>query len=108
MHSTLSQQLEAYVTRNNFPAAEWEERGLNPSDEDVQTAMQQAVVDFVQHLQAILPVTSPGTPTMTAAVQNFLEEWDIDNFDTEEREFLYDVAADIMRVVEVQPEDIDL
>ncbi|WP_139920526.1 hypothetical protein [Hymenobacter sp. DG01] len=108
MSTTLHQQLEAYVTRNNFPAESWDARGLRPSDDDVQQEMQQSVVSFVRHLQSVLRTAAPGSSELTAAVQSFLEEWDTDDFDTEEREFLYDVACDIMREVGVKPEDIQV
>lgn len=98
MHTALHQQLEAYISRNNFPEESWDARGLFPSDEDTQQGMQQAISAFVRHLQSALHTVAPGSAELTAAVQSYLkEEWDIDAFDTEEREFLYDVAYDIMR-----------
>ncbi|MCR5889229.1 hypothetical protein LRS06_15940 [Hymenobacter sp. J193] len=108
METSLHQQLETYVTRNNFPAESWPARGLNPSDEEVQQDMQQAIIDFVRHLQAALPTAAPGSPELTASVQSFLEEWDTDDFDTEERDFLYDVACTIMREAGVNPAHIQL
>lgn len=108
MSTSLHQQLEAYITRNNFPAESWAARGLHPSDDDVQQEMQQAVVDFVRHLQSALHTAAPGSPELMAAVQTYLEEWDTDEFDTEERDFLYDVACDIMREGGVKPEDIQV
>lgn len=105
---TALHQLETYTTRNNFPAESWEARGLNPSDEEVQQDMQGAITGFVRHLQAALPTAKPGSPELTAAVQSYLEEWDTDDFDTEERDFLYDVACNVIREVGVNPEDIQL
>ncbi|RSK44211.1 hypothetical protein [Hymenobacter perfusus] len=108
MATALHHQLETYVTRTNFPAEGWDARGLRPSDADVQEEMQGAVTGFVRHLQAALSTAKPGSPELTAAAQSYLEEWDTDDFDTEERDFLYDVAGNIMREVGVNPEDIQL
>lgn len=108
MYSDIHHQLETYVTRNNFPAESWGARGLHPSSDDVQQDMQQAITGFVRHLQNALRAARPGSPELTASVQAMLEEWDIIDFDTEEREFLYDVACVIMREAGLNPHDIYL
>jgi hypothetical protein len=105
MESALHYQLESYTTRNNFPDDGWDARGLYPSDDQVQQDMQQAITVFVRHLQDALRTSQPGSSELTASVQSFLEEWDTDDFDTEEREFLYDVASEIMRKAGVNPHD---
>ncbi|MDU0372452.1 hypothetical protein ACFPAF_18780 [Hymenobacter endophyticus] len=108
MDTTLHQKLEMYVTHNNFPEERWDARGLYPSPDKVQQGMQGAITGFVRHLQAAISTAEPGSPELTVSVQSFLDEWDIVEFDTEEREFLYDVACDIMREARINPEHIQL
>ncbi|OWP64239.1 hypothetical protein CDA63_04160 [Hymenobacter amundsenii] len=108
MQTTLFQKLESYVTRNNFPLADWDQRGLMPSSEETQQEMQVALVDFLRFLQSCIATLAPGSKPLTLAVQEYLEEWDIIEFDTEEREYLYDLACEILLIVGVNPDDISI
>jgi len=99
--SPLIYQLQAYKDQDNFPSADWERRGLNPSDETVRQGMNLVVAEFADFLinKIYNGVTEPAE--LQEAIQNCLDENDNADFDTEEREYIGDVQCKLIQLVGV-------
>jgi hypothetical protein len=88
-------QLKAAKEKYIFTPEAWAERGLNPSDEARQKEMQTVVHEFIdlttEHIEANGSVDEEGITDILYDI----EEGIYDDFDTEEREWVYDIFLDI-------------
>jgi hypothetical protein len=87
--------LQKAKTENYFKPEAWAERGLNHSDEARQKDMQTVVHEFIdlttEHIEANGSVDEDDITEILYEI----EEGIYDDFDTEEREWVYDIFLDI-------------
>jgi hypothetical protein len=87
--------LQKAKNEDYFKSEAWAERGLNPSDEARQKEMQTVVHEFIdlttEHIEANGSVDEDDITEILYEI----EEGVYDDFDTEEREWVYDIFLDI-------------
>ena len=102
----LLSQLERYKSQDNFPVEDWEERGLNPSDEATRRGMNLAVAEFADLLIAQISTGETAPEVMHEKIQAYFDGQDNEDFDTEEREYIGDVQCELARLVGVDCGDL--
>lgn len=88
-------QLLAAKEKQYFKLEEWEMRGLDPSPNETQNEMRQVIYEFID--LAIEKIKAKGKIDEDDIIDNLklLEEWVFDDFDTEEREWVYEICGSI-------------
>ena len=103
MDKNILDQLEAFKSKDKFPIENWDGRGLIPSPDDVREKMNKEVNDFILFIQNQLK----NNPTdLTNNIQTYIDDWDSFDFDTEETEYIVDVMCEVMRMVDVDCNDL--
>ena len=87
-----------------FLEEEWKPRGLNPSSEIIIEKMRSAVNDFINFLIQLYQ-NQPTQQILTQEIQIYFDEWDCYDFDTEEREFIYDTYFEILKEIDINPKE---
>jgi hypothetical protein len=83
---------------------EWNERGLNPSAEITIEKMKLTVNDFIDFLIQLYQ-SQPTHQKVVQSIQNYFDELDVYDFDTEEREFIFDEFFWILREIKIYPNE---
>jgi hypothetical protein len=87
--------LQKAKNKNYFKPEAWAERGLNPSDEARQKEMQQVVHEFIDLTVGQIETNGSVDEDDITDILYEIEEGVYDDFDTEEREWVYDIFLDI-------------
>jgi hypothetical protein len=98
MRPDIVEQLRMFKAKDKFPEADWEERGLNPSQSDVRDKMNQEVNNFIDFVESRV---KDNSDSLTSEIQTYLDDWDSYDYDSEETEYMVDVMCHIMRLVDV-------
>ena len=88
-NTDLISELLDFKNKEKFSDAEWEERGLNPSSDSVIQDMKTSVNVFIDELIEKLQDKSENPDLEDTFIQS-LNQFDLENYDTEEREFIID------------------
>lgn len=103
MEKDVIKQLQQFKLKDKFPIEDWDNRGLIPSPVDVRDKMNQEINKFIDFVVNRLKNDSVS---MTDEIQTYLDEWDSYDFDTEETEYVVDTMCEVMRMVDVDINDI--
>lgn len=106
MENGLLKQLQLLKSKDKFPTQEWDERGLIPSDDDSRQKMNKEVNDFIEFLENQLISGQTSLIHLKEEIQTYLDEWDNLDFDTEEVEWMLDSMGEVMRIVNIDCDDI--
>jgi hypothetical protein len=82
--------------------ANWEARGLNPSDQHVIDILRKATNDFLDRLIEINNSNNPSE-TKLKQISDLVDELPWDELDTEEREFMADTLAPAIEAAGFNP-----
>jgi hypothetical protein len=102
MQKDIVEQLQLIKAKDKFPVQDWKKRGLNPSPDSVRNKMNEDVNQFIEFVLSNLTDNTISTD----AIQTYLDEWDSYDFDTEETEYVVDTMFQILRMVDVDVDDI--
>ncbi len=92
-------QLLAFRAQDKFPAESWEPRGLIYSNAETRQRMNENVNSFID---LFLPMIEAGKPQeLISSALEFLQNRNLDQFDTEEAEFIFDQYAEVMKMLEI-------
>ena len=85
-------QLRELREKDKFLLLDWEERGLNLSEPEVIESMKAEVNKFIDFIISNLESGNTSPEILTDIIQSYIDDeaefWD--DFDTEEREWIYD------------------
>jgi len=101
---TALHKLTIFRKREKFSAIAWEERGLNPSDDEVCDRLQNLFNDCADNL--IEAINSDSNPKQLKSIlKKGLDSIDSSNYDTEEREFICDNFDQLSKIISVDFKD---
>lgn len=96
-------QLEEYKRKERFILDHWEDREVEPSGERVIEQMRTEVLRFTDFL--ISRVSSNATD-LHEQVEMYFKEWDNENFNHDETEFIVETEYEAMRIVGLKIDDL--
>ena len=88
-------QLEACKQKEHFILDHWEDREVAQSSEAVVGLMRKEVTRFIDFL--IERITADST-NLQAEAQAYFDEWDNEDFNQDETEFIVEVEFEAMRI----------
>lgn len=101
---TTLDKLNAFRRREKFSTSEWEERGLNPSDNEMCAKLQNLFNDCADNL--IEATNSDFKPRQVKSIlKRWLDSIDSSDYDTEEREFICEYFDQLSKIVSVDIKD---
>lgn len=103
LHRDLIAQLEEYKRKERFMLDDWEDREVEPSDESVIEQMRQEVVRFVDFL---IDRLAANTANLHGQVETYFKEWDNENFNHDETEFIVETEYEAMRIAGLKIDDL--
>lgn len=83
-------------------AANWEKRGLNPSDESVILILNKATNDFLCHLGSIVK-SDDSSEKKRKQISDLVDQLPWDELDTEEKEFMADTLGPAIEAAGFDP-----
>ncbi|CAN5241327.1 hypothetical protein BH10ACI1_BH10ACI1_05540 [soil metagenome] len=99
--------LNKLKNRDFFPEEEWGERGLIPSEEEIIEKMKLEIKNFIDFLIRLYQ-SQPTQQKIIQEIQRYFDEWDRNDFDTEEMEFIFDEFFEILREIKIEPDKFDV
>lgn len=103
MQKNVVEQLQLLKAKDKFPEEDWDQRGLIASPENVRERMNQEVNKFIDFVESRLKDKSSS---MKEDIKGYMDDWDGADFDTEENEYVVDTMCQVMRMVEVDCNDV--
>lgn len=95
------EKLEEFKTRNKFSADKWEERGIIPSGEDICSVLQQKFDTVSSSLINALNNDKPAK-NLKAILKKGLNYFKIEDYDTEEKEFIGDLFFELAGILQIE------
>lgn len=93
-------KLIAFKQRNKFSATEWKSRGLNPSDNEVCQMLEASFNNCADNLYEAVKANFSNSK-LKAVLKKSLNTFNEYNYDTEEREFIFDYFIELSGIVNV-------
>ncbi len=101
---TILDKLNAFIERDKFSTSAWEERGLNPSEIEMCSTLQNLFNDCAENL--IEATNSDFKPKQLKSIlKRWLDSVNSSDYDTEEREFICDYFDQLSKIVSVDFKD---
>jgi hypothetical protein len=92
--------LTAFIKRDKFSTDEWDERGLNQSDNKMCEYLQATFNDIAEELKSAI-IADKKSPSLKSILKNGLKRFSKNHYDTEEREFISDTFNMLSKIVDV-------
>jgi hypothetical protein len=102
-NQNLIDQLEEYKRKERFLLDHWEDREVEPSDDRIIEQMRKEVLRFADFLIKCLEV---DTLDLHRQVEMYFKEWDNENFNHDETEFIVETEYEAMRIVGLKIDDL--
>ncbi|AEI51993.1 hypothetical protein [Runella slithyformis] len=102
-NQTLIAQLEEYKRKERFMLDHWEDREVEPSHEFVIEQMRREVIRFTDFL---IDRLAANASDLHEQVERYFKEWDNDNFNYDETEFIVETEYEAMRMVGLNIDDL--
>lgn len=96
-------QLEEFKQKERFILDHWEDREVEPSDETVIEQMRNEVLQFADFLISLL---LSNAKDLHAQVEMYFKEWNNENFNHDETEFIVETEYEAMRIVGLKIDDL--
>lgn len=101
---TTLDKLNAFIKLDKFSSSAWEQRGLNPSDNEMCNRLQNLFNDCADNL--IEATNSDFKPRQLKSIlKSWLDSVNSSDYDTEEREFICDYFDQLSKIVSVDFKD---
>ena len=97
---TTLDKLNHFRKKDKFSVSAWEERGLNPSDNEVCNKLQNLFNECADNLIEAIN-SDPNTKQLKSILKKWLESIDSSHYDTEEREFICDYFDPLSKIISV-------
>jgi transcription elongation factor Elf1 len=97
--TNLINKLSSFKDKKKFELLEWNDRGLNPSENDVINEMKKIIDTFLSELINALKIDSSNFKNDFLFLLNTV---DLENYDTEEKEFILDYLAETSKICELK------
>ena len=101
------ESLNALKAKDYFPLDEWEERGLNRSNDEIIHQMNNEVKDFINFLIPLYEANLAEQQIINK-IQIYFDNWDRKEFDTEEMEFIFDEFFYIISALNIDASKLEV
>ncbi|MCP9770579.1 hypothetical protein EGI22_21945 [Lacihabitans sp. LS3-19] len=95
--------LEEFKTKDWFILDEWEDRELTYPGEDVVKEMKEEVLYFTNFLMVHL---DKNTPDLKDQTEQFFKDWNNEDFDQDQSEFIIEVEYEAMRLAGLDVDEL--
>jgi hypothetical protein len=106
MDRDLLERLELLKSKNKFPESAWDEREEILPSEAMRKRMNSGVNDFISFLQNELMHEVVNPENLKDNIQEYLDVWDTEPFNTEETEHMLEIMCDAILMVNVNIDDL--
>ena len=94
------EKLLAFKEKDKFSYSAWNDRGLNPSVDELcnklEALFNEGATLLIKEIES-----NPGSKKLKRILKNSLKKFNANNYDTEEKEFISDYFYELSRIVEI-------